>query len=89
MSATLIPIDGLLLGRARVPGWDFPRIVTVRDGRVIDITAAGAATSRDICERPEPAAYVATDIRCIERTIWHVLDNFLVYMSPPTANRRF
>jgi len=60
MSVTLIPPDGLLLGRARVPGSDYPRIVTVRDGRVIDITSAGAATSRDICERPEPAAYVAT-----------------------------
>jgi fumarylacetoacetate (FAA) hydrolase family protein len=60
MSATLIPTDGLLLGRARVPGYAHPRMVTVRGGRVLDITAAGAATSRDICERPEPAGYVAT-----------------------------
>ena len=60
MSATLIPTDGLLLGRARVPGYAYPRIVTVREGRVLDITAASAATSRDICERPEPAGYVAT-----------------------------
>ena len=70
MSATLIPTDGVLLGRARVPGANHPRVVTVRDGRVIDITAAGAATSRDICERQEPAAYVAaakgTDIGSVD-----------------------
>src|SRR3569832_1694582 len=60
MSATLIPIDGLLLGRARVPKKTNPHMDTVRCGRVLDITAAGAATSRDICERPEPAGYVAT-----------------------------
>src|SRR3569623_1203290 len=73
MSATLIPIDGLLLGRARVPGYAYPRMVTVREGRVLDITAAGAATSRDICERPEPAGYVAaakgTDIGSVEALI--------------------
>ena len=60
MSATLLPSDGLLLGRARVPGFAHPRIVTVRSGRVVDITSAGAATVRDICEREEPAGYVST-----------------------------
>ena len=70
MSATLIPTDGVLLGRAHVPGAKHPRVVTVREGRVIDITAAGAATSRDICERQEPEAYVAaakgTDIGSVD-----------------------
>ena len=60
MSATLLPSDGLLLGRANVPGFAYPRVVTVRNGRVFDITAAGAATVRDICERDEPAGYVST-----------------------------
>jgi fumarylacetoacetate (FAA) hydrolase family protein len=70
MSATQIPAEGLLLGRARVPGFSYPRMVTVRGSRVIDITAPGMATSRDICERPGAAAYVAgasgTDIGAVE-----------------------
>ncbi len=70
MSATQIPAEGLLLGRARVPGFSYPRVVTVRGSRVIDITAPGMATSRDICERPGAAAYVAgasgTDIGAVE-----------------------
>jgi fumarylacetoacetate (FAA) hydrolase family protein len=59
MSATIVPEGGLLLGRARIPGFAYPRIVTVRDGQVVDITAKAAPTSRDICEMPDPAAYVA------------------------------
>jgi fumarylacetoacetate (FAA) hydrolase family protein len=70
MSATQIPAEGLLLGRARVPGFSYPRMVTVRGSRVVDITAPGMATSRDICERPGAAAYVAgasgTDIGAVE-----------------------
>jgi fumarylacetoacetate (FAA) hydrolase family protein len=70
MSATQIPAEGLLLGRARVPGFSYPRMVTVRGSRVIDITAPGMATSRDICELPGAAAYVAgasgTDIGAVE-----------------------
>ncbi|HVY52495.1 MAG TPA: fumarylacetoacetate hydrolase family protein [Devosia sp.] len=60
MSATqIIPTDGLLLGRARVPGSRLPRIVTVRQGRLVDITARRAPTVRDVCEMDDPAAYVA------------------------------
>jgi fumarylacetoacetate (FAA) hydrolase family protein len=59
MSAAILPEGGLLLGRARVPGFACPRIVTVRDGQVVDITAKAAPTVRDICEMPDPAAYVA------------------------------
>ena len=58
MSATIVPNEGVLLGRVRAPGFAHPRIVTVRGGAVVDITAAGAATVRDICEMPDPAAYV-------------------------------
>lgn len=60
MSATALPSDGLLLGRARVPGSTFPRVVTVRDGQVLDITAKAAPTVRDICEMADPAEYVAS-----------------------------
>src|SRR6185312_16465506 len=58
MSA-IFPSDGVLLGRARVPGSTFPHVVTVRAGRVVDITAKSGATVRDICEMAAPAGYVA------------------------------
>ncbi|WP_193335045.1 fumarylacetoacetate hydrolase family protein [Devosia beringensis] len=50
--------DGILVGRARVPGHDHPRIVTVRDGNVVDITAPGMATVRDIAESGSAAEHV-------------------------------
>ena len=72
MSA-IVPSDGILLGRARVPGVAHPRVVTVRDGRVLDITAAGAATVRDICEKADPARYVsgaaATDLGAVDAVL--------------------
>ncbi len=59
MSDGFLPEGGLLLGRATVPGSRFPRVVTIRDGRVVDITARAAPTVRDICEMDDPAGYVA------------------------------
>ena len=59
MSEAILPPDGILLGRAQVPGSAFPRVVTVRDGRLVDITGAEAPTVRDICEKRDPAGYVA------------------------------
>lgn len=59
MSAAIIPAEGILLGRARVPGSVHPRVVTVRNGEVVDITAKGFATVRDIAESTDPAGYVA------------------------------
>jgi fumarylacetoacetate (FAA) hydrolase family protein len=50
--------DGILLGRARVPGQSHPRIVTVRGGELIDITARGFATVRDIAESGIAAQHV-------------------------------
>jgi fumarylacetoacetate (FAA) hydrolase family protein len=50
--------DGILLGRARVPGHSHPRIVTVRGGELIDITAKGLATVRDIAESGNAAQHV-------------------------------
>lgn len=52
--------EGTLLGRARVPGFDHPRIVTVRNGELIDITAAGFALVRDIAESGRAAGHVQT-----------------------------
>jgi fumarylacetoacetate (FAA) hydrolase family protein len=50
--------EGVLLGRARVPGRDEPRIVTVRNGDILDITAKGFATVRDIAESGRAAEHV-------------------------------
>lgn len=59
MSVSEIP-QGVLVGRARIDGFDYPRIVTVRDGQLIDITARGMATVRDIAESGRAAEHVKT-----------------------------
>lgn len=58
MSGSGIFNEGVFLGRARLAGGGYPRIVTVRDGQVIDITARAAQTVRDICEMDDPTGYV-------------------------------
>ncbi|WEK05260.1 MAG: fumarylacetoacetate hydrolase family protein [Candidatus Devosia phytovorans] len=50
--------DGLLLGRARVPGHAHPRVVTVRNGDLYDITVKSFATVRDIAESGRAADHV-------------------------------
>ena len=59
MSNAIYPDGGILLGRARLPGTLYPVIVTVRGGDLVDITAKGMATVRDIAESADPAGYVA------------------------------
>ncbi len=54
-----LPGEGTFLGRAVAAGWAHPAIVTVRYGIVFDITSSEAPTSRDVCEKAHPAAYVA------------------------------
>jgi fumarylacetoacetate (FAA) hydrolase family protein len=54
----IVPNEGVLLGRVQVPGASLPRVVTVREAVVVDITHARAPTVRDICEMDDPAAYV-------------------------------
>lgn len=57
MSVNDIP-EGVLIGRAWVPGFDHPRVVTVRDGQLFDITIQGMATVRDIAESGRAAEHV-------------------------------
>ncbi|WP_121066051.1 fumarylacetoacetate hydrolase family protein [Chachezhania antarctica] len=61
---------GVPLGRAWNPAANGPSVVTLRDGRVIDITSKTAPTVRDICEMDEPAAYVSgaegTDLGAVD-----------------------
>lgn len=49
---------GLYLGRLQMPGGGYPRVVTIRDGQIVDITSSAAPTVRDICEGEDPAGYV-------------------------------
>ena len=56
---SIVPGEGVLLGRALVPGFGHPRVVTVRAGALVDITSKTAPTVRDICEMDDPSRYVA------------------------------
>ncbi|MFV0359422.1 fumarylacetoacetate hydrolase family protein [Tropicimonas sp.] len=49
---------GVALGRVWLPEAAGPAVVTLRAGRVIDITCRTAPTVRDICEMEDPAGYV-------------------------------
>ncbi|MET2828319.1 fumarylacetoacetate hydrolase family protein [Mesorhizobium shangrilense] len=55
---TVLPDDGVFLGRARAGDASHPLVVTVHDGTVFDITSATAPTVRDIGEMPDPAGHV-------------------------------
>lgn len=57
---TVVPDTGTLLGRVWSPRDLGPSVVTLREGRVIDITSAIAPLVRDICEMEDPAGYVAS-----------------------------
>ncbi|TJV44868.1 MAG: fumarylacetoacetate hydrolase, partial [Mesorhizobium sp.] len=59
-NATLLPDEGLFIGRARTSEASHPLVVTVRGGTVFDITSSMAPTVRDVCEMPDPAGYVHT-----------------------------
>lgn len=52
--------DGIYLGRVWRSDAEGPSIVTLRDGRVIDITSREAPTSRDVMELADPAGHVAS-----------------------------
>jgi fumarylacetoacetate (FAA) hydrolase family protein len=54
----IVPGSGVFLGRARIPGFAYPRVVTMRGETLFDITAKSMATVRDIAELADPAAYV-------------------------------
>lgn len=52
--------DGAWLGRLWRPEVQGPAVVTLRGDQLFDITSVSAPTVRDICELPDPAAYVRT-----------------------------
>ncbi|MCA0870810.1 fumarylacetoacetate hydrolase family protein [Seohaeicola saemankumensis] len=57
MADPKLPAQGTLVGRIWRPGIG-PCVVTIRDGRVLDITARGRATLRDLLESDAPARIV-------------------------------
>jgi fumarylacetoacetate (FAA) hydrolase family protein len=74
MADPIVP-DGVLVGRARIPGYGYPRVVTVRDGTLVDITSAAAPTVRDIAEMDDAARYVAGAAGQAVAPLQQVLDN--------------
>lgn len=75
MSTSVFPNEGVLLGRARVPGFAYPRVVTLRDGQVFDITQPGMATVRDMAESADPTGYVANALGTLICTADQLADN--------------
>lgn len=62
LSRTL-PVDAAsatLVGRLWLPDVAGPCVVTVRDGKLVDVTSA-FPTMRDLCEHPDPAAAVQSE----------------------------
>ena len=86
MSVNEIP-EGVLLGRAWVPGFDHPRIVTVREGQLVDITARGMATVRDIAESGHAAEHVHKAPGRAVGEIGAVLDNAVAGRQVETLPR--
>jgi fumarylacetoacetate (FAA) hydrolase family protein len=58
MSDLNLPKDGLFVGRVWRADLKGPSVVTLRDGRVIDITCRAFPTMRDLLEMDDPAAAV-------------------------------
>ena len=61
---------GVFLGRMWCPEAQGPIVVTLRAGRVFDITSKAAPLVRDICEMDDPAGYArdaqGTDIGALD-----------------------
>ena len=75
--STTLPQDAdaaALAGRVWRPDLDGPALVTLRDGLLIDITAA-FATSRDLCETADPAGALRTAEGDVIGTLADVLAN--------------
>jgi fumarylacetoacetate (FAA) hydrolase family protein len=83
MADGTLPDGALLLGRARVPGFTYPRVVTVRKGMLTDITNKNAPTVRDILERSDALDYVSTVRGNPVDTIDEVMDNCLAPRPDP------
>jgi fumarylacetoacetate (FAA) hydrolase family protein len=84
MRETELPDTGTFLGRAVADGWAHPAIVTVRDGQVFDITSSEAPTTRDVCEKPDAAAYVSGAAGKPVGTLREIMANSLAASRDPS-----
>ena len=66
MASPIVPNEGVLLGRARVPGFEHPRIVTVRGDDVVDILGSHA-TGDEASHRLR----MSVEDRCERRRVGH------------------
>ena len=91
MTNPIVPSEGVLLGRARLPGFDYPRVVTVRGTDLVDITSKGATLVLDISEMADPAGYVASAEGDVVGSVHLVLANSWggkIAPRPPHCCRR-
>jgi len=79
--------DAALLGRIWSPESQGPSIITIRKGRVVDITSRAAPMVRDICEMADPVGYVrgasGVDIGSVEELISSPCDRKHVHFLAP------
>ena len=66
--------EGCFVGRAWSPEAGGPILVTIREGRVLDITSKEAATVRDLLERDDPATFLRDARGCDVGALEHLLD---------------
>lgn len=83
-SQATLPKEGTFVGRAKIQGHAYPRIVTPRDGKLYDITAKGAATVRDISELPDPAAFVRSAVGTQVGQARDIMENSWAAKTDPT-----
>lgn len=67
--------SGLYLGRVSLERGGLPRVVTIRQGDLVDITCSVAPTVRDVCELADPAAYVRQAPGTLVSSLGEVMDN--------------
>jgi fumarylacetoacetate (FAA) hydrolase family protein len=84
---TKFPSAGTLLGRVWNPAENGPSVVTIREGRLYDITCKEAPLVRDICEMEDPASYVTTasgvDLGPVEEIAANPCDTGIMHFLAP------
>ncbi|MBL4813286.1 MAG: fumarylacetoacetate hydrolase family protein [Rhodobacteraceae bacterium] len=80
-------MGGCFVGRVWLPDADGPGVVTLRNGRLVDITAKAAPTMRDIAEMSDPAGYVrtapGTDLGSLDEIATAPIDQANIHLLAP------
>lgn len=80
-------LQGTFVGRVWNPSVNGPCVVTLRAGRVVDITSKTAPLVRDICEMDDPAGYVqgaeGADLGALADIVANGTDLAKVHMLAP------